>query len=90
MARLHLLVENDDWATLGAALEGLEIQTIAGREALLLPVETNVFNRVLLGRRGDGRWHSLLVARDDLLVVVHGGQYGLAVRRGLKRETGGG
>jgi len=75
MARLHRLVEDDHWAGLGTALEGPEIETIAGREALLLaPVAM-----VLVGRGGGRVRHCRLLIDGMGLLVVHGGRAGLVV-----------
>ena len=75
MARLHRLVEHEEWAAPGAALERFEVEPIAGHEVLLF----TPFSAMLTGGRVDGGMRSaerLLVRRQYLLfVVVHGGQW---------------
>lgn len=75
MAGLHGLVENDKWATLGAALERLEVETVTGHEVFLVAPFSLVLNGSV-GRRLDGRVGNarLLVRGQDMLLVIHGGR----------------
>lgn len=68
VARLHGLIQHDDRTTLGAALEGLEIETIAGHEVLLVTPFAMVLALSRHSRLGNG---SFLVS-GDMLLVVHG------------------
>lgn len=72
MACLHGLVEDNQWATLGAALEGLHVETIAGHEVLLF----TPFSRVLLlgGDGGLGNTLGRLLVDGSDLFVVHVGR----------------
>jgi hypothetical protein len=77
MARLHGLVEDDEAAVrrLGTALEGLEVETIAGHEVLAVTpfsLSARLFSARLDGRMGDAR---LLIRREYLLVVHSGGRW---------------
>jgi hypothetical protein len=74
MARLHRLVENNETAVrrLGTALEGLEVETIAGHE--VLTVAPFGLGARLLSASLDGRvWDAGFLIRREYLFVVHGG-----------------
>jgi len=64
MARLHRLVEDDQRTPLGAALEGLEVEPIAGGKALLLAPFALLVG--IVGRRLDRRMGNagLLIGRE--------------------------
>jgi hypothetical protein len=75
MARLHRPVEDDETAVrrLGTALEGLEVEAIAGHE--VLAVTPFGLSARLLSARLDGRvWDARLLIRREYLFVVHGGR----------------
>lgn len=72
MARLHRLVEDNKCAALGTALEGLEVETIAGHEVLLF----TPFIIVAFGEDGGLGSTGLLVGVQSLFVLVlHGGRW---------------
>lgn len=82
MARLHGLVEDHEWATFGAALEGSEVETISGHEVFLV---TPIADILLLlagivswrgvGGRGSGGDSLLVCAGNGSFIfyfVLHG------------------
>jgi hypothetical protein len=74
MACLHRLVQNDEAAVrrLWTALEGLEVETIAGHE--VLTVAPFGLGARLLSASLDGRvWDADFLIRQEYLFVVHGG-----------------
>lgn len=90
MASLHGLVKDDEWAALGTALEGLEVETIAGHEVFLVAP----FALMIALSRGDGglRRRRLLVGGEHLFVVHDGNDDGKekagSSKRGRQRLKG--